>query len=450
MYTEREVSMKHMRIGLTAVFFMLFIFSTSSSAQSTFLNLYSQPNDDFGGRPNPNGKAFNYGEFDGTWQFNCFDLDNDGLVDSVNLSFFPNSGSVGHWNIRMSTRGIGSNMSPGYYDMATELGFPRLSVANGMGCAFSSGTLTIIEATFDYSDRLRPVVSSLAVRFVYYCGGTGPAGLLGTLYYRSSAVDLGSGPVLISNSSSLPDWEVGQNSSLKLPVEGGVPPYTWNLQSGPLPSGLNLSSNGILSGTPTQTGNYEFDVIVNDSVNIPNSNAHRAQAHLFLKVIDPPPLSIGSESVPNGMKGQNFNYQLIAKGGASPYKWSLVGGHLPSGLSLEADGKISGIPTALGSFTFTVQVADSSSATVERNYVVKVINAPRIDKVTYKAKKGKLTISGEMFDGGVKVFIDGNEIKLKSQDTESLSAKKVFLESGNHEVRVVNQDGGTATVQLTA
>lgn len=441
--------MKHTRRGLTAAFFVLLACSTSASGQSTFLNLFSQPGDDFGGRPNPNGKTFSYGEFDGSWQVLGRSFDGDALAEDVLINFFPTDSSISRWTIHMSTKGLGVNMSPGYYDMTSSQGFPLLRVSTGFSCSFSSGTFTILDARFDYSVPFHPVVVSFAAKFAFYCGGTGTAGLLGTVYYRSSAIDLGSGPVQIPNSSSLPDWVIGRHSSLQLAVEGGVPPYTWNLQSGPLPSGLSLSSSGILSGTPTRTGTYVFDVIANDSVNIPTSNAHRAQAHLSLKVIDPPPLSIGTESVPNGMKGQNFNYQLIAKGGALPYTWGLLEGHLPSGLSLEADGKITGIPTELGSFAFAVQVADSSMAKVERNYVLKILNSPRINTVTYKAKKGKLTISGEMFDFGAKVFIDGNEIKLKSQDTDTLSAKKVFLESGNHEVRVVNPDGGTATFQLT-
>ncbi|HWN99880.1 MAG TPA: Ig domain-containing protein [Blastocatellia bacterium] len=440
--------MKHACFGLLFFLIALFVLSTSASAQSTFLTLYSQPGDDFGGRPNPNGRAFNYGELDGSWQVLGRDFDGDGLAEDVLIFFVPTDTSVSFWRIRISTRGLGVNMSPGYYDMTSELGYPLLNVSRGFGCTRSSGTFTILDAKFDYSDRFHPAVVSFAAKFAFYCGGTGPAGLLGTVYYRSSAVDLGSGPVLISNSSSLPDWEVGQSSSLALPVEGGVPPYTWNLQSGSLPPGLSLASNGVLSGTPTQTGAYEFDVIVNDSVNIPTSNAHRAQAHLSLKVVDPPPLSIGDQVIPGGLKGQNFSYQLIAKGGAPPYKWSITGGQLPSGLNLDAVGKLSGIPTSAGTFNFTVQVTDDSSTSAQRSYVLKVVDPPRISKVKYKAGKGKLTISGDLFANDAKVYIDGNEIKLNSHDAESLSAKKVFLPSGDHEVRVVNPDGGIATAEF--
>lgn len=55
--------------------------------------------------------------------------------------------------------------------------------------------------------------------------------------------------------------------SVTLSVAGGQPPYTWSLTSGSvLPSGLNLSSGGVISGTPTvQVGTYDFAVQVNDA-----------------------------------------------------------------------------------------------------------------------------------------------------------------------------------------
>ncbi len=52
-----------------------------------------------------------------------------------------------------------------------------------------------------------------------------------------------------------------------LMAEGGTEPYFWSLapNSSPLPYGLSLSSNGVISGTPTQSDNYDFIVRVSDS-----------------------------------------------------------------------------------------------------------------------------------------------------------------------------------------
>lgn len=51
----------------------------------------------------------------------------------------------------------------------------------------------------------------------------------------------------------------------QLTASGGQPPYSWSLASGALPSGLSLSTNGVISGTPTTAGTSNFVVQVTDS-----------------------------------------------------------------------------------------------------------------------------------------------------------------------------------------
>jgi hypothetical protein len=53
---------------------------------------------------------------------------------------------------------------------------------------------------------------------------------------------------------------------------------------------------------------------------------------------------------------------LSATGGVQPYAWSVVEGALPAGLSIGSDGTVSGTPTSAGTFTFTVQAADSGDS----------------------------------------------------------------------------------------
>jgi hypothetical protein len=54
---------------------------------------------------------------------------------------------------------------------------------------------------------------------------------------------------------------------------------------------------------------------------------------------------------------------LSASGGVQPYAWSVVAGALPTGLAIGSDGTVSGTPTSAGTFTFTVQAADSGDST---------------------------------------------------------------------------------------
>jgi Putative Ig domain len=68
--------------------------------------------------------------------------------------------------------------------------------------------------------------------------------------------------------------------------------------------------------------------------------------------------------LPNAVLGQPYSETLQATGGTTPYTWSLVSGSLPTGLSLNSAGVISGTPTVGGNFSPTVQVTDSESPTV--------------------------------------------------------------------------------------
>ena len=58
----------------------------------------------------------------------------------------------------------------------------------------------------------------------------------------------------------------GTAYSQQFRAKDGTAPYTFALTSGSLPSGLTLSSAGLLSGTPTATGTYDFTIGSTDSL----------------------------------------------------------------------------------------------------------------------------------------------------------------------------------------
>lgn len=71
---------------------------------------------------------------------------------------------------------------------------------------------------------------------------------------------------------------------------------------------------------------------------------------------------ITTASVPVGYTCSPYNVAMGVHGGVAPYTWSLADGSdpLPEGLALSADGKITGVMTGSGDFSFTVRVTDSS------------------------------------------------------------------------------------------
>jgi hypothetical protein len=67
---------------------------------------------------------------------------------------------------------------------------------------------------------------------------------------------------------------------------------------------------------------------------------------------------------------------VFADGGRTPYTWSRTSGTLPPGLALQASpGRISGTPTAAGTYTFTLRVADSGGQSATGTFSI-TVNPP--------------------------------------------------------------------------
>jgi|GEM_PF-3462239 len=89
------------------------------------------------------------------------------------------------------------------------------------------------------------------------------------------------------------------------------------------------------------------------------------------------PLIITTPSLPSGTIDSSYDETLAATGGISPYRWSVISGNLPEGLSLNSfTGVISGIPTIQGTFYFVVQVMDTNSSTDLTNLSISIYGYP--------------------------------------------------------------------------
>jgi parallel beta-helix repeat protein len=86
------------------------------------------------------------------------------------------------------------------------------------------------------------------------------------------------------------------------------------------------------------------------------------------------PLAVTTSTLPGAATGVPYAVTLAGTGGVSPYTWRLASGALPTGLQLDALGRISGTAVAAGAWEFTVEVRDSSSpaATATRTLVLSV------------------------------------------------------------------------------
>ncbi|HEY3488540.1 MAG TPA: putative Ig domain-containing protein [Candidatus Deferrimicrobiaceae bacterium] len=81
-----------------------------------------------------------------------------------------------------------------------------------------------------------------------------------------------------------------------------------------------------------------------------------------------PALAIATSGLSPASLHQSYADQLAAVNGPGPYAWSIVGGALPPGLSLDGQtGLVTGFPTVAGTYTVTVQVVDGESSKTSKN-----------------------------------------------------------------------------------
>lgn len=83
-------------------------------------------------------------------------------------------------------------------------------------------------------------------------------------------------------------------------------------------------------------------------------------------------LTVSVSHLPDASKGTPYSAGLGASGGSQPYSWKLVSGSLPSGVSVDAAGILSGSPSQSGSFSFTAKVTDSKSQTASGSVLLTV------------------------------------------------------------------------------
>jgi len=176
-------------------------------------------------------------------------------------------------------------------------------------------------------------------------------------------------PAIVISPSSLPNGTVSTSYSVNITAVGGVPPYTFSLDSASsaLPVGLSFASNSTkatISGTPTTAGTTNNIIIdVKDS-----EQPAVTQKMTYLITINASAPSITTASpLPNATLGSAYSTMVTATGGVTPYTWSLAAGStLPAGLTLASgspSATISGTPTATGTFQFTLKVTDSTTPT---------------------------------------------------------------------------------------
>ena len=218
---------------------------------------------------------------------------------------------------------------------------------------------------------------------------------------------------------------------------GGLLPYAWEATG--LPAGMTINSDsGELEGTPSESGDFGFSVVVTDDLDQTDTRSCFVSVVGQLTIDEtvpecPLPAGVVNEAYPGGI-------MFVATGGLPPYVWSASG--LPSGMEIDADsGELLGTPAEPGTFDFSVMVSDQAAGSDERACSVSIdmcalaceftitedsysilVDAAMIDGLSLEpgdlicVYDGDLCVGGEAFDGTFPVGLAAWEDDSQTED----------------------------------
>ncbi|MEE1944980.1 MBG domain-containing protein [Pedobacter sp. KR3-3] len=166
-------------------------------------------------------------------------------------------------------------------------------------------------------------------------------------------------PTIVVNPTTLPAPSVGVAYSQTITSTGGTSPRSFAVTAGFLPSGVTLNgATGVLSGTPSAAGAYNFTVTATDAS---TGTGPYTGSRAYSFTIGAPAIVVNPATVSGGAIASAYSQNITASGGTLPYSFAVTAGSLPAGTSLNGTtGSISGTPTAGGTFNFTITATDAT------------------------------------------------------------------------------------------
>lgn len=311
----------------------------------------------------------------GSWRFAVRVSDSDGASFTRTLTLFVNSNTASTLNITnaavISDASIGTVRSlvltatggTGTISWSVEAGStlpPGLSLLEGSQLGLPAGTTVLggrvtALGDFEFTLQARDTLEN----------------------FGNKTFTLHVSPMQVL-SASLPAARAGVPYTNTFTVMGGTAPYTFALALGNLlPTGITLSSNGVLSGTTGITGRFTFAMTVTDAA---GASLTKGFQLTVLGASQNPPLTIRTTSTPEASRGVPYWVRLdsLLNGGVAPFSWNLASGSsLPQGLNLVRGNSVGGdyllgSPTLPGAYTYPLTVTDAAGQSASGSFTTLV------------------------------------------------------------------------------
>jgi uncharacterized protein (TIGR03437 family) len=198
--------------------------------------------------------------------------------------------------------------------------------------------------------------------------------MAGNSAFQQFNLNIVSPGISIQNAPTLAIGQVGVPYMQLLSASGGGQPLTWSLAQGALPQGITLTGDGVLQGTPVQTGNFSFSVSVNNSSAPAVQTAHfhpHAASQTFQIAVQPSSANLifsagtlSFSSVSGGSAPASQSISIITTS-AAPLLFNVTAGSpwvqvSPSNGSTPANVVVSVDPTNLAPGTYSTNIGFST------------------------------------------------------------------------------------------
>jgi hypothetical protein len=176
--------------------------------------------------------------------------------------------------------------------------------------------------------------------------------------------------------TSLPNGTFNKSYSATVNATGGCTPYKWSVVSGTLPAGITAKASSsttslVLSGVPTSATTYTPTV----QVTACGGGTYKESYKIVIQA--PSIVQFSSSTIANSRYGNAYSAAVNAVGGCTPYKWSLVSGTLPAGITMKVSSTttslaLSGTPSSASTYAPTVQVTGCGGVTYKHSYSIAI------------------------------------------------------------------------------